>query len=164
MPKKIQVPVFGTAGKVVTIAQDATVGAEIGKDLFLPGGKLATLAELKRVLVGEIPSGNAFPTLWNLIREIPSNIVQIAGLAVPGVPSRNASGTWSMNSDWATLATRWSVEPAFVETIGAGDVYEYALGAQTAYRLVPQPYDPAADAFYSSFTSPTLAGLIASRG
>jgi hypothetical protein len=67
-------------------------------------------------------------------------------------------------SSWMFYVTTWSTAPAFVETITGGSVYSYTLDATTRYRFVPDPYDATTDAFYSSYTSPTLAGLLATRG
>lgn len=65
---------------------------------------------------------------------------------------------------WMYYAITWSSTPAFLETITGGDVYVYTLDAVTRYRFVPSPYDSEDDAFYSTFTTPNLSGLIATRG
>jgi hypothetical protein len=82
-------------------------------------------------------------------------VMSYVDTALAGVDSTN---TWSFYS------TSWSVEPALVETIGAGDVYSYTLDGTTRYRLVPDPYDPTQDAFYTTFSGSVLAGLIVTRG
>lgn len=68
------------------------------------------------------------------------------------------------STSWDYYALVWSTPPVFLETIATGDVYSYTLDATTRYRLIPDPYDPQDDAFYSTFVSPTLSGLIVSRG
>ncbi len=65
---------------------------------------------------------------------------------------------------WNYYALTWTEPPVFVETISGGDVYEYDLDGTIRYRFVPSPYDSELDAFYSSFSTPTLSGLIVSRG
>jgi hypothetical protein len=72
--------------------------------------------------------------------------------------------TLSVEPDWGYYATHWSTDPVEIEAITGGVVWSYTLGATTRYRFVPDPYDPTLDAFYSGFTSPTLSGLIVSRG
>lgn len=67
---------------------------------------------------------------------------------------------------WSFLATQWSSPPTFLQTIstkGGGDVYSYAQGGTTRYRLVPTTYSADNDAFYATFTSGTLSDFIVSR-
>lgn len=65
---------------------------------------------------------------------------------------------------WSYYATTWSASPEFVASVAGGDVYAYTLSGVTRYRLVPEPYNAASDAFYSSFSAGVLSGLIVSRG
>jgi hypothetical protein len=67
-------------------------------------------------------------------------------------------------SEWSFLATTWTSSPTLVGTTADGAVYAYALDGVTRYRLVPSPYDAAADAFYSTFTGGVPSSLIVSRG
>jgi len=67
-------------------------------------------------------------------------------------------------SGWTTLKDSWTTAPSFLQSIAAGDVYEYQYGSTTYYRLVPSPYDSTLDQFFSSFSNPTLSGLLATRG
>lgn len=67
-------------------------------------------------------------------------------------------------ADWGFYAEHWSVEPTQIATITGGTVWEYTLDSVTRYRFVPDPYDPTGDAFYSTFTNPTLSGLLVTRG
>lgn len=80
----------------------------------------------------------------------------------------NGTGNWAAlqykDQNWTHYATSWTTPPTFVETITGGSVYSYVQGASTRYRFVPNPYDANEDAFYSSFSSPTLSGLLATRG
>lgn len=65
---------------------------------------------------------------------------------------------------WTSLATSWSTPPTLAATIAAGQVYAYTLDSVTRYRLVPNPYAAAQDAFYTTFTGGVLSGLIVTRG
>lgn len=76
----------------------------------------------------------------------------------------NAFAPSSAGLDWGYYATHWSVEPSQIDTIAAGSVWAYTLGAVTRYRLVPSPYLPTGDAFYQSFSAGILSGLIVTRG
>jgi len=67
-------------------------------------------------------------------------------------------------SGWVTLKDSWTSEPTLIDTIADGEVYEYEYGSTTYYRLVPSPYDSTLDQFFSSFSTPTLSGLLATRG
>ena len=67
-------------------------------------------------------------------------------------------------ADWTYYATTWTTEPTFVETITGGDVYSYTLDGTTRYRFVPTTYDATEDAFYTTFSTPNLSGLIVARG
>lgn len=66
--------------------------------------------------------------------------------------------------DWIYLKEKWDAPPTLNATISSGDVYNYTLGGVTRYRLVPEPYVAANDAFYTGFDGTTLSGLIAARG
>ncbi len=65
---------------------------------------------------------------------------------------------------WTSYASEWSVAPAKLAAIAAGDVYRYTRAAGYYYRLVPSSYTPAQDAFYSNYTAGVLSGLLATRG
>ena len=74
---------------------------------------------------------------------------------------------WNTKRDlytWEYLVANWSVEPALNTAISGGDVYDYTLNGTTRYRFIPTTYNPTQDAFYESFTSGTLSGLITTRG
>ena len=66
---------------------------------------------------------------------------------------------------WLDYATGFSVEPLLLSTIAAGDVYEYKYGELptqlTLYRLVPS--GSADDAFYTTYASGALSGLVAKK-
>ena len=61
---------------------------------------------------------------------------------------------------WIDYAAGFSSVPTFVETVAAGDVYQYTYGSTTLYRLV----GTTEDSFYQNFSSPTLSNLVVSRG
>jgi hypothetical protein len=73
----------------------------------------------------------------------------------------------ALELSWLHYLSQWSVAPV---SIGAatspvtGTVFEHTNGTVTVYRLVPDPYDPEEDAFYSSHTAGVLTGKLASRG
>lgn len=84
---------------------------------------------------------------------------------------KDATGNWTAFSagapaapTWEFFATNWTTEPTFIENITGGAVYSYTLDAVTRYRFVPSPYDATLDAFYTTYSSPTLSGLILTRG
>ena len=66
-------------------------------------------------------------------------------------------------SGWVTLKDSWTVTPVLIDTIAAGEVYQYTFGSTIYYRLVPSPYDSSLDQFFSAFSSPNLSGLIVTR-
>ena len=68
---------------------------------------------------------------------------------------------------WSFLKEQWTTEPTLVGRATspvAGDVYSYTLAGVTRFRLVPDAYTPAEDAFYSSFSAGACTGLITRRG
>lgn len=70
----------------------------------------------------------------------------------------------SSATTWGFYKDHWSVIPTNIATITGGNVWQYTLDGVTRYRFVPSPYDPTQDAFYTTFSSPTLSGLIVSKG
>lgn len=84
--------------------------------------------------------------------------VDNSNIQYPVVSAAGATNTWMY------YVTTWSSEPTFVETITGGDVYSYTLNGTTRYRFVPSTYDATQDAFYTTFSTPTLSGLIVARG
>ncbi len=73
-----------------------------------------------------------------------------------------ATGTAA--ATWNYYVTTWSVEPTSLGTITGGEVFSYTLDGTTRYRFVPDPYDATTDAFYTTFDSGILTGLIVARG
>ena len=76
-----------------------------------------------------------------------------------------AVGGDTYNTSWTKLATQWTEEPVSVAYSGGdGEVLEYTYGTTKYYRFIPTIYDSNEDKFYSSYSNPTLSGLIATRG
>jgi len=66
---------------------------------------------------------------------------------------------------WVDLVTTWTTEPtAQTYTGGDGEVFAYVYGGTTYYRFVPTTYDSTLDIFYTTFSDPTLSGVVATRG
>lgn len=79
--------------------------------------------------------------------------VSQAGVAGPQGPEGPQS--------WMDYVAWPSVEEA---TIASGTVMAHTRQGVTIYRLIPDPYDPATDAFYSGFDGIALSDLITTRG
>jgi hypothetical protein len=62
---------------------------------------------------------------------------------------------------WMDYAGWPSVEAG---TVAAGAVRSHTRQGVTVYRLIPEPYDDAQDAFYNTFSGGVLSGLIVTRG
>jgi hypothetical protein len=96
--KKVKVPLYGQpAGRVANIEDGATLGAAFDSTLFYADGRVVTLANLAEALaLDELGAAdNDIPlarTLWGLIQEIPSNIVQLAALSTAGMIVRTGDG------------------------------------------------------------------------
>lgn len=67
-------------------------------------------------------------------------------------------------SPWLNLANSWTQPPSKIADMLSGSVYQYLYGITSYFRLVPDPYDSTLDSFYSTFSAPTLSGLLATRG
>lgn len=80
-------------GRVVRVGGEVAPGATVGRDLRWPDGTIVKLSEIKNPAVDSSTGGMA-PTLWKLIREIPSNIQKLAKLAGVGFTTRDADGEW----------------------------------------------------------------------
>jgi hypothetical protein len=68
----------------------------------------------------------------------------------------------TLNS-WIYYVSTWDTPPEFLETVTDGSIYRYTQNATIRYRFVPSPYVSSQDAFYSTYNSPNLSGLIVSR-
>jgi hypothetical protein len=76
-----------------------------------------------------------------------------------------AGGSDVTRLKWVDLVTTWTSEPTEEAYSGGdGQVFSYTYGTTTYYRFVPSTYDSTEDKFYSSYSNPTLSGLVATRG
>lgn len=71
--------------------------------------------------------------------------------------------------NWSELVSNFTITPVLISTISSGDVYQYEYEDSSGpnivyYRLVPQPYTEASDAFYTSFSEGVLSNEVARRG
>jgi hypothetical protein len=64
---------------------------------------------------------------------------------------------------WIDYAANYSSPPTLIDTIDAGDIYEYRYTDQTLYRLVPND-ELLQDAFYKDYDNSVLSNLVAQRG
>lgn len=83
---------------------------------------------------------------------------------------KDEGGSWSpfnTSSSWITYVTN-GLYTGTTTTIGTGDVLTYDYGGDTVYRHITTAEDaygyPSEDAFYTTFSSGLLSGLIVSRG
>lgn len=145
---------------------DTVVGpaGKDGKDGFVDVATIAYLEdEIKRVeekipeIVKQKETNFGF-----VIRDVVAGTGVTIDKSDPNRPVINATG--GSGADWTYYATTWSVEPTLNTSITGGDVYDYTLDGTTRYRFVPTVYDATEDAFYSTFSNPTLSGLIVTRG
>lgn len=60
---------------------------------------------------------------------------------------------------WINYAVGFTVLPTFLETVAAGDVWEYTYSFGTLYRVI----GPTDDEFYQNYTSPTPSDLVAKK-
>lgn len=94
MPK-VRVPLHQNPRSFATVDTEATDGAQLGKNLYGPDGKLLTAAQVINptgAASGGSPSVGA--TVWKLIREIPANIQALAAMGGVGFPTRDGAGAW----------------------------------------------------------------------
>lgn len=88
---KTRVPVSGTIGKSIK-----TISTVPPQNLTITQAQLqAIVAAVNASLAAQNPSGGS-PTYWQLISEIPQNIVDIAALESSGFLTRNSDGTWTL--------------------------------------------------------------------
>lgn len=92
--KTVQVPLSDatrSGGRVTRIEDGATVGATIGKNLYLPSGNLAKPEDILNAMTGGAPGGaTALP--WRSIREIPADVVALAETDTVGIYVITANG------------------------------------------------------------------------
>ncbi len=101
--RKVKVPLYNAFNKAAFMEEGATVGSQIGVDLLLPDGSIATLETLAAalapyldIIAGSGGSGGSGVTtvIWQYILEKPPNIDEVAALTGEGLVHRAADGTW----------------------------------------------------------------------
>ena len=87
---------------------------------------------------------------------LPISYIQIVEKGEPGADGSDAVG------GWITYVTGFSVIPTLFDTIPTGDVYQYTYADATIlYRFIAT--DLSEDAFYNTFESEILSGLVATK-
>lgn len=92
MPK-VRVPLHQNPRSFATVDTEATNGAQVGRNLYGPDGQLLTAAQVINQAGGSSggsPSVGA--TVWKLIREVPTNIKNLAALIGKGFVTRSDDG------------------------------------------------------------------------
>lgn len=145
----------GTDGVDGIDGKDGRDGVD-GKDGFIDEATIAYLEDK----IDNIPKASLPSPIGIVVREIQAG----SGVSIDNSNPLKPIVTATAGVNWTYYATTWSTEPTFVEAITGGDVYSYTLDGTTRYRFVPSTYDAIEDTFYSTFSSPTLSGLIVTRG
>jgi hypothetical protein len=112
------------------------------------------LAKSETVVVYPVtddPQAFVFPQIDNYV------LVAPAEQGPPGI----AGPPGGDSSSWVAYVANFDPAnpPTFVETIAAGDVYQYTYANGTLYRLIGS----ANDEFYTTFVSPNISGLVVGR-
>lgn len=130
-------------------------------DLVHPNPRVRTMAAQR--IIAAISAGGGGggggSTAWDDITGKPSTFP-------PSAHTHTSSDITDLTTGptWDYYVTNWSTPPTQIASITGGVVLSYTLDGTTRYRFVPSPYDPTDDAFYTTFTNPTLSGLIVARG
>jgi hypothetical protein len=93
---KVRVPIYNTPGKSTTVDPGATVGAIVGRNLFLQDGTVVT----KEMIFAPAPPTEpelGF-TYWKLVREVPTNVVALAKATGTGLFAVTDEGTGAFRS------------------------------------------------------------------
>jgi len=133
--------------------------------------KLSDLAK-ERLKLTDLKDVSGTPTagqlfVWDTVTQkfVPEarQATLVSGTNIKTVSGFDLLGSGDIRT-WTDFVTQWSVAPTLVETQTGGQVWRYTKGSQVVYRFVPNPYTATEDKIYASFTTPTLSGLITSRG
>lgn len=123
--------------------------------------KMDSLVEKVEEQLKNVPTKSQLPhAVGIVVREVQAGTGVTVDNSNPLKPIVSATA----GADWTYYVTTWSVEPTLNTAITGGEVYNYTLDGTTRYRFVPTTYDPTEDAFYTTFSNPTLSGLIVARG
>lgn len=139
---------------------DFTIIAPIGDEIIVVDKPNGTGGyEVKGVLLSAISSLGA-----NSSDDI-TNLSLVSGVSVTDALNNLFA---DIGFDWIDLVSSFKTPPTINGAIGSGTVWNYvyddgAGGNVNRYRLVPSPYDPSLDAFYSGFDGTNLTGLIVTR-
>ena len=94
MAKKVRVALHGRQNRSIMLDADATKGATLGKDLRDEDGNIITLESIvtnvTNVITNVTDPRTVFPTLWELILNIPDIIKSLAALTKDGWMRNNA--------------------------------------------------------------------------
>lgn len=92
MPK-VRVPLHQNPRNFATVDTEATNGAQVGRNLYGPDGQLLTAAQVINPAGGSSGgSSSVGATVWKLIREVPTNIKNLAALIGKGFVTRSDDG------------------------------------------------------------------------
>jgi hypothetical protein len=92
MPK-VRVPLHQNPRSFATVDTEATNGAQVGRNLYGPDGQLLTAAQVINAPGGSSGgSSSVGATVWKLIREVPTNIKNLAALIGKGFVTRSDDG------------------------------------------------------------------------
>ena len=114
MVRKVRLPLWRRpTGDFVEIDADATQGAKVGKDFKWPDGTVVKEAEIRNPVGDDKDTIEDFsPTIWQLIRNIPTIVRALVSLATDGLVTKTGAGL---------LATRAITGTAGDITVADGD-------------------------------------------
>ena len=90
--------------------EGATKGAQVGVDLLGPDGTVLRPDQVINPTTSTDPNANRV-TVWELIREVPVNLVKIAALVGKGFAARRGDGEWTL----------WTLQPGGAVAVTNGD-------------------------------------------
>jgi hypothetical protein len=123
MGKKVRVGLFGFQKRSIMVDADATEGAVVGENLVDQDGNLVTLETIINVPV--IDTRTVFPTLWQLILDIPAKLLGLLALTDTGFVYHE-NDVFSIGSA-GVGATDW---PVVKNSIGTGEEFTIPDGFQ----------------------------------
>lgn len=116
MAGRVRVQVQGGNGKSILLNPNASEGAQIGKDLLLPNGQVATIANLAALFAGITVvtggGGSSSNVQWSRILGVPANVTAVAGLTGDGIVMRHTDGTWTVGATLEDLTDVVITAPA----------------------------------------------------
>ncbi|MBN4995487.1 hypothetical protein JY438_06880 [Stenotrophomonas maltophilia] len=94
---KQRVPLHQNPRSFTTVEEGATKGAQVGVDLLGPDGTVLRPDQVINPTTSTDPNANRV-TVWELIREVPVNLVKIAALVGKGFAARRGDGEWTLRT------------------------------------------------------------------